>query len=205
MSSIALTFETALYATLFAIAFGTPLAYVLARFNFRGRRFIESMVAVPIMVPHTAAGIALLFRNRALGGFFESIGLDFIGTRAGIALGMSFVSIPFYIDTVREGFASIDDRLEYVARSLGARRHQVFFRVMLPIALRSIFTGSLLMWGRGISEFGAVVILAYHPMIAPVLIYDRFTSFGLKSSRPVAVLLIMMCIIIFLILRLFLA
>ncbi|HOO70215.1 MAG TPA: ABC transporter permease [Spirochaetota bacterium] len=203
ISSILLTFETAVYATLFALIFGTPLAYALARFDFPGRRFIESLVSIPIIVPHTAAGIALLvvFASGPVGAFFASLGIDFMGTRAGIVLGMCFVSIPFYIDTVKEGFASIDDRIEHVARSLGARQYQVFFRVMLPLAMRSVLAGSLLMWGRGISEFGAVVILAYHPMIAPVLIYERFTSFGLKSSRPVAVLLIIMCIIVFLILR----
>ncbi len=203
MASIVLTFETALYATLFAVVFGTPLAYILARYDFRGKRLVESMVSIPIMVPHTAAGIALLvvFATGPVGSFMSSLGLDFLGTKAGIALGMAFVSVPFYIDSVKDGFASVDRRIEYVARSLGASPRQVFFHVMLPIAMRSVFTGSLLMWGRGISEFGAVVILAYHPMIAPVLIYERFTSFGLKSSRPVAVLLVALCIIVFILLR----
>ena len=203
MYAILLTFEAALYATLFAILFGTPLAYILARFDFRGRRFIEAFIDIPIMVPHTAAGIALLvvFGTGALGAAFKSAGIEFMGTKAGIALGMAFVSIPFYIDSVKDGFASIDPRIENVARSLGATRAQVFFRVMLPIAMRSVFTGSVLMWGRGISEFGAVVILAYHPMTAPVLIYERFTSFGLKSSRPVAVLLIILCVCVFIILK----
>lgn len=203
VSSIILTFETALYATLFALIFGTPLSYLLARYQFRGKSVLEAFINLPIIIPHTAAGIALLmvFGSGYLGDLFKSAGIDFIGTRAGISLAMAFVSIPFYLDTVREGFRSIDQRIEHVARTLGANRRQVFFRVMLPLTSQSIFTGSVLMWGRGISEFGAVVILAYHPMIAPVLIYERFTSFGLQSSRPVALLLILLCVIIFILLR----
>ncbi len=203
LSSIILTFETALYATLFALIFGTPLSYLLARYRFRGKSVLEALINLPIIIPHTAAGIALLmvFGSGYLGNLFNRAGIDFIGTRAGISLAMAFVSIPFYLDTVREGFRSIDQRIENVARTLGANQRQVFFRVMLPLASPSIFTGSVLMWGRGISEFGAVVILAYHPMIAPVLIYERFTSFGLQSSRPVALLLILLCVIIFILLR----
>jgi len=197
--SILLTFESAFYATLFALLFGTPAAYMLARYDFPGKKIIEALVDIPIMVPHTAAGIALfvVFGTGVLGNFFKSIGIEFIGTKAGIVLGMAFVSVPFYIDSVKDGFASVEKKIEYAARSLGANRIQVFFRIMLPLAMRSLFTGSILMWGRGISEFGAVVILTYHPMTAPILIFDRFTSFGLKSSRPIAVLLIILCIVVF--------
>jgi molybdate/tungstate transport system permease protein len=203
MESILLTFECAFYATVFAIIFGTPLAYIIARYKFRGRKIIEVIMELPIMIPHTAAGIALLviFGSGPLGEFFKSIGLDIMGTKLGIVLGMGFASIPFYIDSVKDGFASIDPRIENVARTLGANKRQVFFKIMLPMVTRSIFTGSTLMWGRGISEFGAVVIIAYHPMVAPVLIYERFTSFGLQNSRPIAVLLITMCVGLFFIFK----
>jgi molybdate/tungstate transport system permease protein len=203
LSSILLTFEAALYATIGAVLLGTPLAYLLARFDFPGKKLFEAVIDIPIIVPHTAAGIALLsvFGSGAIGNMFSGLGLDFIGTKAGISLAMAFVSIPFYIDSVKDGLVSIDMRIDHVARSLGASRGQVFFHVLLPMSTRSMVTGALLMWGRGISEFGAVVILAYHPMIAPVLIYDRFTSYGLSSSRPVAVLLILGCIFLFMIIK----
>jgi len=205
MGSIFLTFRSALFATFFAIVFGTPLSFLVARKNFWGKKIVEAIIDIPIMVPHTAAGIGLLvvFGGGHISNFFKLFGISFVGTEWGIVLAMAFVSIPFYLSSVRDGFLSIDKNIEYVAKSLGASQLQVFFRVMLPLSLRWILSGTLLMWGRGISEFGAVVVLAYHPMVAPVLIYDRFTSYGLKSSRPVAVLLILMFLAIFLLIKIF--
>jgi molybdate/tungstate transport system permease protein len=197
--SILLTFECAFYSTIFAFIFGTPLAYLLSRKSLPFSGIIEAVVDIPVMIPHTAAGIALLvvFAGGPLGGFFSAAGIEFMGTKAGIVLGMTFVSIPFYVNSAKEGFRAIDPRLEYSARSLGASRFQVFTKILMPLAAGPMLTGAAMMWGRGISEFGAVVILAYHPMIAPVLIYDRYTSYGLDYSRPAAVLLIIMSLIVF--------
>jgi len=93
-------------------------------------------------------------------------------------------------------------KLEKVARTLGASPFEVFLRVTIPNAKKEIINGALMMWGRGLGEFGAVVILVYHPMTAPVLIYDRFTSYGLSHSAPVAALMIMLSIVVFLVVRL---
>ena len=95
----------------------------------------------------------------------------------------------------------MDVRLEKVSRTLGASPWQAFFRISLPLAWRSILAGSIMMWARGISEFGAIIILAYHPMIASTLIFERFESYGLAYSQPVAVLLIIICLIVFVGLR----
>ncbi len=201
---ILLTLYAALIATIAGLLFGVPLAYVLARRNFPGKKLIEAIIDVPIVVPHTAAGIALLFafgEQSLLGKAFHALHVDFVGTVAGIVIAMMFVSIPFLVDSAREGFKSVDPRLEKVARTLGASQRKTFFGISLPLAWRSILSGSALMWARGISEFGAVVILAYHPMIAPVLVYHRFESYGLEWSRPVAVLVVLISIIVFIILR----
>jgi molybdate/tungstate transport system permease protein len=109
--------------------------------------------------------------------------------------------VPFLIDAAREGFESVDPRLEYVSRTLGASAWSTFWKVSLPMAWQSIISGLIMMWARGISEFGAVVILTYHPMIAPVLLYERFQSFGLDYALPVAGLVILISMLIFLILR----
>jgi molybdate/tungstate transport system permease protein len=114
---------------------------------------------------------------------------------------MAFVSLPFLVNAARDGFVSVNPRLERVARTLGATPWQTFFKVSLPLSWRSILSGSIMMWARGISEFGAVIVLAYHPMTAPVLIWERFESYGLKYARPVAVILILLCLIIFAVLR----
>ncbi len=140
-------------------------------------------------------------RNYAVGKAFGAIGISFVDTEAGIVIAMLFVSIPFLIDSAKEGFKKVDVRLEKVARTLGASPWQAFSRVSFPLAWRSIMAGSIMMWARGISEFGAVIILAYHPMIAPVLVYERFETYGLDYARPIAVILILVSITVFIALR----
>jgi molybdate/tungstate transport system permease protein len=203
-SAIGLTLYAALIATLVGFILGIPLAYLLARHDFPGKRLVEGLIDVPIVVPHTAAGIALLFvfgRRFLLGQAFEAVGITFIDSIAGIVIAMIFVSIPFLIDSAKEGFKKVDVRLEKVARTLGASSWQAFFRVSFPLAWRSILAGNIMMWARGISEFGAVIILAYHPMIAPVLVYERFETYGLDYARPIAVLLILVSVLVFIVLR----
>ena len=210
-SSILLTMCAGLLGTSFGILLGVPLAYLLARHDFRGKRLFEGLIDVPIVIPHSAAGIALLFvfgRQFFVGKLFGHIGITFVDTLAGVVIAMMFVSIPFLIDSARDGFKAVDVRLEKVARTLGASPWRVFFRVTLPLAWRSIFSGSVMMWARAVSEFGAVLILAYHvpffgenPAVAPILVADRFGSFGLDYARPVAVLVILISLFVFVGLR----
>lgn len=202
--AIGLTLYAALISTVVGFLLGIPLAYILARHNFPGKRLVEGLIDVPIVVPHTAAGIALLFvfgRKFFMGQTFEAMGITFVDSFAGIVIAMLFVSIPFLIDSAKEGFKKVDVRLEKVARTLGASPWQAFLRITFPLAWRSILAGNIMMWARGISEFGAVIILAYHPMIAPVLVYERFETYGLDYARPIAVLLILVSVIVFIVLR----
>lgn len=204
-ASILLTLYAALIATVIGFILGVPLAYLLAKTNFRGKRLIEGLIDLPIVVPHSAAGIALLFvfgRNFFMGKAFEAVGIQFLDSLAGIVIAMLFVSVPFLIDSAKEGFKKVDTRLENVARTLGASPWQTFTRISFPLAWRSIAAGNIMMWARGISEFGAVIIIAYHPMIAPVLVYEKFETYGLNYARPIAVLLILICLIVFIALRL---
>jgi molybdate/tungstate transport system permease protein len=204
LDSIWLTLYSALIATAAGCLLGIPLAYLLSRYSFRGKRFIEGLIDLPIVVPHTAAGIALLFvfgRSFLAGRAFGSIGLSFVDSLAGIVIAMMFVSVPFLIDSAREGFNRVDIRLEKVSRSLGASPWQTFTNITLPLAWRSIVAGNIMMWARGISEFGAIIVLTYYPMTASTLIYQRFETMGLSYSQPVAALLIIICVIAFIVLR----
>ncbi|MGD1120009.1 MAG: ABC transporter permease [Dehalococcoidales bacterium] len=204
IGAIWLSLYAALIATVFGCLLGVPLAYLLSRYNFRGKRLIEGLIDVPIVVPHTAAGIALLFvfgRNFIIGRIFGHLGIQFVDSVAGIVIAMLFVSVPFLIDSAKEGFNKIDIRLEKVARSLGASPWQTFTKISLPLAWQSIVAGNIMMWARGISEFGAVIILTYYPMTAPTLIYQRFETLGLSYSQPIAALLIIVCVIAFVVLR----
>ncbi|MFH1563008.1 MAG: ABC transporter permease [Nitrospirota bacterium] len=202
--SILLTLYAGVLATLFGLIFGVPLAYILARADFKGKALVESIIDIPIIIPHTAAGIALLTvfgQNFFLGKLAGLAGIKFVGTIFGIVAAMIFVSVPFLINSAKEGFRGVNPKLEKVARTLGASAWMSFWRVSLPLAGKGIATGAIMMWARGISEFGAVVIIAYHPMVTSILVYERFESYGLNYARPVAVLLILVCLIIFISLR----
>jgi len=204
INSIVLTITSALWATLVVCIFGIPLSYLLARRDFFGKAILNGLIDLPVVVPHTSAGIALLliFGRQYWGGkLFGLFGIHFVGAVPGIVIAMMFVSAPFLINYAREGFSSIDIKLENSARLLGATPWQVFRYISLPLAKRSILTGMLMMWARGISEFGAVIILAYHPMVAPVLVYERFETYGLAYAKPVAALLLIISLIIFVIAR----
>ena len=193
ISSIILTMKVSFFAVLFVLLTGLPLAYLIARYEFKGKSLIESIIDIPTMIPHTAAGIALLF---TFGKIFPIIDTTF-----GIMLAMMFLSAPYLINSAKEGFRKVDIKLENSARILGANPFWTFLKITIPNARKDIVNGMLLMWARGLGEFGAVVIIAYHPMVAPVLIYDRYTSFGLKYSAPVAAVMIIVSIFIFLIIR----
>jgi len=203
INSIFLTMKVSFLATLFVLFTGLPLAYLIARYEFFGKSLLESLIDIPTMVPHTAAGIALLmtFGSQNIQGFLESVGLGFIDSTTGIMAAMMFLSAPYLINSAKEGFKNVDVKLENISRSLGAGQFETFMKIVIPNAKKDIINGMLMMWARGLGEFGAVVIIAYHPMTAPVLIYDRFINFGLNYSAPVAALMIIFSVIVFLSIR----
>ena len=205
LQSIGLTFGAAAIATALAMVTGIPLAYLLARRKFRGKRLLEAIINLPVVIPHTAAGIALLLvfgRRGLLGQWFSPLGVTFTDNLAGIVVAMLFVSLPFLVNLSRESFALVDEEYEKVALIDGASQWQAFFTVTLPLAWRGVLGGAVMMWARGISEFGAVVILAYHPKIVPVLIFERFQGYGLDAAQPIALLLILVALVVFISLRL---
>lgn len=203
IDSILLTMKVSAWAMVFVLFTGLPLSYIIARYNFYGRSLLESIVDIPIMIPHTAAGIALLttFGDTMLGDFFKFFGVEFVGTEYGIMIAMMFLSAPFLINSAKDGFRKVDVKLEKVARTLGSNPISVFFRITIPNAKKDIINGALMMWSRGLGEFGAVVILVYHPMTTPVLIFDRFNSYGLSFSAPVAAVIIGFSVVVFLVVR----
>ena len=203
-SSIWLTLWTSMAATLIFAVAAIGFSYLLARKNFPLKGVVTAIIDLPIVIPHSAAGLALLgvvCRGSLLGKAADKMGFSFVGSSAGIMAAMAFVSIPYLINSARDGFGAVPVRLETAALSLGASPAVVFLTVSVPLAARSIVSGMILMWARGMSEFGAVLIIAYHPMITPVLIVERFGAFGLKYARPVAVLFLMVCLLFFTVFR----
>jgi molybdate/tungstate transport system permease protein len=204
-SAIELSLEGAFLSATFAALIGVPLAYALARSDFAGKGLVAAIIDLPLAVPHTIAGIALLMvfgRHGLLGQPIDRlVGLQFWGTIAGIVVAMLFVSAPYTVNAARIGFEAVDPRLEKIARTLGMGPWRTFFRVTLPLARRGIMTGVTLTYARSISEFGAVVILVYYPMTAPVKIYELFLRFGLNQAAGAAVLMLIVSLTLFVLLR----
>jgi molybdate/tungstate transport system permease protein len=215
-----LTIYGPLLAALVATVFGVPLAYLLSR-GFPGQSLVESLVDLPLVVPHSVAGVIILF-GFGQNGLFP--GVSVITKLEGMVLALVFVSAPFAVNAVREAFESIDPRLEMAARSHGASPFETFRRVHLPLASRGVLTGGVLAWARGVSEFGAVAVVAYTVYFAvpdigeslataspafdtlvsyhaPVFIYKAYNGGGLDESGAVATVLLVMSALIFLLVR----
>ncbi|MEA3454310.1 MAG: ABC transporter permease [Candidatus Caldatribacteriota bacterium] len=205
IASIWLSVKCASITTIIAFLLGIPLAYYLARHEFRLKALIESLIDIPMVIPHTVAGICLLTvlsPRSIVGQFLEQNNIETLGTEIGIVIAMLFVSMPLLIDAAKDAFKWVPTRIENVSRSLGANQVQTFFGITFVLSWRGILSGMIITWARAISEFGAVIILAYHPMVAPTLIYERFTTYGMKYAIPANIILISISIIIFIVLRL---
>jgi len=184
---------TSTATAIISLLFGVPLGYTLARIDFKGKGIVQGLVDVPIVIPHSVVGIMLLvtFSNKILDNY------------VGIIMAMLFVSAPFTINAARDGFLAVDEKLEHVARTLGASRLKAFFTISLPLALQSIFSGAIMTWARAISEVGAILIIAYYPKTAQILVMEYFINYGLKASMPISVILITLSLTLFVTLRWF--
>ena len=197
-AALALTVATATASTLIAALLGTPLAYWLARREFRGRALVQAVLDLPLLIPHPVAGIALLIlltRGSPLGAALLAIGVRVVGSPLAIVVAMLFVSAPIYVSAAREAIADVDPRYEAVARTLGDSFRDSVHRVTLPMAWRGLLAGAVTAWARAASEFGAIVILAWQPRVASVLSYDRFTTYGLREALPVAAALVLLALV----------
>lgn len=191
LSSLLNSIATSTATMLISLLFGVPLGYLLARSNFAGKRFVQSVIDLPIVIPHSVVGIMLLLT------YSKAILDNYLG----IIFAMLFVSASFTINSARDGFLAVDEKAEFVARTLGASRFKVFFTVSIPLALPSILTGAIMTWARAMSEVGAILIVAYYPKTAQVLVMDYFNNYGLSTAQPIAVILVLISLALFVLLR----
>lgn len=203
-SAVWLSLLTSTIATLVLAVWAVPLAYALARVDFPGKRWVLAIVDVPILVPQSVAGVALIVLlgpGSVLGGALESVGLPISGSLVGIVVAQVFVAAPFLVKTAMAAFESVPLQLELASRSLGAPPATTFVRIALPLASRGILIGSTLAWARAVSEFGCIVLFASSPVTAPVLVHTEFLRAGASESRPIAILLLVICLWIFVMLQ----
>lgn len=177
--AVSLSFITTTLTLIFTLIFGTPLAYILARWKFPFRRLLNVLVELPIVLPPAVAGLALLTtfgRRGVLGPALDSLGINLPFSTAAVILAQAFVAAPFFIRAAQVGFASVPREIEDAARVDGADGLALFWRVTVPLAGRSLGSGIVLCWARALGEFGATILFAGslqgRTQTMPLLIYN---------------------------------
>ncbi len=163
LTALRLSLVTSLLSVSLAVALGMPLAYILARWNFRGKTILELLVDLPVVLPPSVAGLALLMAFGRTGLFGKGLaifGISLPFTTGAVILAQTFVASPLFVRSARVGFAGIDPRLEEAAWVEGGTEWQVFRYVMFPLAWRGLLTGVILSWTRALGEFGATILFA---------------------------------------------
>jgi molybdate transport system permease protein len=158
------TLGVALLSTVLIVPPGVALAWLLARHNWPGKALVETLVALPLVIPPVATGLILLKlfgRRGPLGHFFENtLGVEIVFTWKAVVLATAVMSFPLFVRTARVAFEDIDPRLEQAARTLGAGPWDAFFSVTLPLAMRGLVAGGVLAFARALGEFGATIMIA---------------------------------------------
>ena len=163
LDALRLSLATSVAATVVVVVLGTPLAWLLATRRFRGHRLVEVLVDLPMVLPPTVAGLALLLalgRSGLAGGALEAAGITLPFTTLGVVVVQAFMAAPFYVGAARAGFLGVDRRLLEVAASLGASEPYRFARVAVPLAMPSLIAGTAMCAARALGEFGATITFA---------------------------------------------
>jgi molybdate transport system permease protein len=181
--ALRLSVVTSLSSLCLAIVLGTPLAYLLARSRFRGAALLDTLIDLPMVLPPTVAGVALLMafgRRGILGTWLDVVGIHISFTPVAVILAQSFVSAPFYIRAARAGFQSVDQELERVAYTLGHSPVLTFFQITIPLAFPALLGGAVMAWARALGEFGATIMFAGNflgrTQTMPLAIYSAMES-----------------------------
>ena len=194
-SALRLSLVCSLSATALSIAFGMPLAWVLARVTFPGRALVRGLVLLPLVLPPVVGGVALLaaFSRRGLVGshLYDWFGIQLTFTTAGAILAETFVALPFFVITVEAGLRSMDRRYEDVAATLGAGRLTVFRRVTLPLIVPAFFAGLGIVFIRSMTAISATIFLvSIGWTLITVRILENMTELSLGPAAAFSVLVV---------------
>jgi sulfate/thiosulfate transport system permease protein len=192
LAAFRVSFGTAFIAALVNAVFGVLIAWVLVRYRFPGRRFVDALIDLPFGLPTAVAGIALtaLYAgNGWLGQFLEPLGVKVAFTPLGIVVALIFIGLPFVVRTVEPVLQDLDAEVEEAAATLGARRWQAFCRIILPAILPALLTGFALALARGLGEYGSVIFIAGNmPMVSeivPLLIVIELEQYDYAGATVV--------------------
>ena len=206
--ALKLTFFLAIFLALINIVTGTATAWVLVRYRFPLKTFMNSLIDIPFAIPTVVTGImlvALYGPNSPIGSFFEKQGIEIIFNKPGIILALLFVTFPFVVRSVQPVLLEMERDMEEAAQTLGASRSTIFFRVILPALLPSILTGAALSFSRALGEFGSIIIVSgnipFKTQVASVYIYGEIESANTQSALGTAVVLLFISFVVLLFLN----
>jgi molybdate transport system permease protein len=198
LSALSLSLATTAISLAITVAFGLPLAYVLARRRFPGSGLVEAIVDLPLVLPPAVAGLALLLvlgRRGFLGGPLDAVGLEIPFTTLAVIVAQSFVSAPFFIRSARAGIAGVERDFEDAARVDGATDIQVFRHITVPLAGSALAAGLVMSWARSLGEFGATIMFAGNiegrTQTLPLVVYGEFQGGDLDASIAAAAILVL--------------
>jgi sulfate transport system permease protein len=205
LASLRLSFGAAFLAALANAFAGLLVAWVLARYEFPGRRIVDAIVDLPFALPTAVAGIALtaLYApNGWLGSLLEPLGVKVAYTPLGIVVALAFIGLPFVVRTVQPVIEDLDREVEQAAATLGATEWQVFARVVLPAVWPALITGFALAFARAVGEYGSVIFIAGNmPMvseIAPLLIVTKLEQYEYAAATAIAVAMLVISFVLML-------
>ena len=204
LSGYFVSISTAFIASVINVIMGIILAWVLVRYDFRGKKFLDGIIELPFALPTAVAGISLTHlttTNGWVGEFFYNVfGIKIAYTRTGITIALIFIGIPFVVRSVQPVLEKIDKQYEEAAMILGASRKTTFWKVIFPEILPAIISGFTLAFARSIGEYGSVVFIAgntpYKTEIAPLLIMSELQEFDYASATSIALVMLAMAFII---------
>ncbi|MFL5756467.1 MAG: ABC transporter permease [Chloroflexota bacterium] len=195
LDALVLSLGTTAVSLILTVAFGLPLAFILARRTFRGSGLLEAVVDLPIVLPPAVAGLGLLLVFGRRGVVGDALGLSIPFTTAAVVLAQTFVSAPFFIRSARTGIAGVDRHLEDAARVDGATERQLFRMVTIPLASAALGAGLVMTWARSLGEFGATIMFAGsvqgRTQTLPLVVYSEFQAGDLDASIAAAAILVL--------------
>jgi sulfate transport system permease protein len=208
VASYRLTFGASFVAALLNASFGFLAAWVLVRYQFFGKKVIDSLVDLPFALPTAVAGIALtaLYApNGWIGRWFEALGIKIAFTPIGVIIALTFIGLPFVVRTVQPVLEDLEKELEEAAASLGAGRWQTFKRVILPAVWPALLTGFALAFARAIGEYGSVIFIAGNmPMVSeitPLIIITKLEQYNYAGATAVAVVMLVISFLLLLVIN----
>jgi molybdate transport system permease protein len=208
LTALRLSVQTASMATVVCVMLGVPLAWLLARLDFPGRRIVRALVTVPLVLPPVVGGVALLLvfgRRGLIGGWLDAtFGITLPFTTTGVVLAEAFVAMPFLVIAVEGALRGADYRYEEAAATLGASRWTVFRRVTLPLVAPGIAAGAVLCWARALGEFGATITFAGNfpgtTRTMPLEIYTQFQQ-DPPAAEALSLVLLFVAVLVLALLR----